>query len=143
MELLSDSYDVNTIHSMQGLLQSLNFPKDLKPLNKNEMRWIVERCIYSILEQEDMRILNLQRCQKFLIENKLKHNKVNIGVWLKTKNVRFKKMEKISEETMGTFFNSPYRTIEQLFRIQTECQDLLNRKQSPNLYVWGIRKRKV
>ena len=141
MELLSDSYDVNTIHSMQGLLQSLNFPKDLKPLNKNERRWILQRCIYSILKQEDMRILNLARYKEFLKESKLRHNETNKALWLKTKDAKFKKMVIIPEKTFGVF--TARMDEERLYRIQSECQDLLNRKQSPNLYVWGIRKRKV
>lgn len=119
------------------------FPKreELKPLTSVEKRWIIQRLIMDILNREDIRILNRHRYNEYLKKNKLRHNPLSMEKWLKCKDKEFKKMEKIPEKTMG-IFTSKFKEY-QLHVILSECQDLLNRKQSPNLYIWGIRSRKI
>lgn len=118
----------------------LDIPKDIK-VRKDDERLYIQRQIENILNAEDIRMANLPRYRAFLKEKKLRHNEESKALWLKCKDKQFKKMEKIPKQTFGIFtrrFNN-----EQLYRVLSECQDLYNRKQSPNIYAWSLRKRIV
>lgn len=118
----------------------LDIPKDIK-VTKNDERWYIQRQIENILNAEDMRQTNLPRYKAFLKEKKLRHNEESKALWLKCKDKQFKKMEKIPKKTFGIF--TARLNNEQLYRVLSECRDLSNRKGSPNLYAWSLRKRRV
>lgn len=121
---------------------SFDIPKDIK-LRADEKTYIVRRQIENILNAEDMRYLNRKRYNEYIKDNKLKHNQVSLDKWLKCKEVKYKKMEKIPLGTFVMFCNKRKFSEEQLYRILSECQDLKNRKGSPNLYAWSLSKRRV
>ncbi len=133
----------NTLFSISDLLgrSFADFPKDVKPLNKREKKWILQRCVFDILKREDMRVVNKKRYREFLKEKKWRHNPQSMGAWLKSKDKKFKKMEAIPVDTFGVFTSK--LSEDQFYRLQSECQDLLNRGESPNVYMWGIRSRKI
>ncbi len=118
----------------------LDIPKDIK-VTKNDERWYIQRQIETILNAEDMRLINRKRYNEFLKENKYRHNEQSMEKWLKSKDAKFKKMSKIPKQTFGIF--TARMNNEQLYRVLSECQDLHNRKGSPNLYAWSLRKRRV
>lgn len=118
----------------------LDIPKDIK-VTKNDERWYIQRQIENILNAEDMRQTNLPRYKAFLKEKKLRHNEESKSLWLKCKDKQFKKMSKIPKKTFGIF--TARLNNEQLYRVLSECRDLSNRKGSPNLYAWSLRKRRV
>lgn len=118
----------------------LDIPKDIK-VTKNDERWYIQRQIENILNAEDMRQTNLPRYKAFLKEKKLRHNEESKALWLKCKDKQFKKMSKIPKKTFGIF--TARLNNEQLYRVLSECRDLSNRKGSPNLYAWSLRKRRV
>lgn len=118
----------------------LDIPKDIK-VTKNDERWYIQRQIENILNAEDMRQTNLPRYKAFLKEKKLRHNEESKALWLKCKDKQFKKMSKIPKKTFGIF--TARLSNEQLYRVLSECRDLSNRKGSPNLYAWSLRKRRV
>lgn len=133
----------NTVFKISELLTGnfADFPKEVKPLSTREKRWILQRCIFNILKQEDMRLANRKRYNEFLKANKYRHNSQSMEKWLACKDKQFKKMKPIPEKTFGIFSSKLNET--QLFRVQSECQDLLNRKESPNIFIWGLRTRKI
>ena len=118
----------------------LDIPKDIK-VTKNDERWYIQRQIETILNAEDMRLINRKRYNEFLKENKYHHNEQSMEKWLKSKDAKFKKMSKIPKQTFGIF--TARMNNEQLYRVLSECRDLNNRQGSPNLYAWSLRKRRV
>ena len=55
----------------------LDIPKDIK-VTKNDERWYIQRQIETILNAEDMRLVNRKRYNEFLKENKYHHNEQSI-----------------------------------------------------------------
>lgn len=138
-----DELDTSTF-SISDILKPLDFSDVpvLKPeLRDQEKKWIIQRQIENILNAEDMRVVNRHRYNEFLKENKWRHNEQSMTKWLKCKDVRFKKMKKIPKMMFGRFTNKMSEF--QLSVVLSECQDLHNRKGSPNLYAWSLGKRRV
>ena len=134
---MEDTIDTSTFSISDFIL---DIPKDIK-VTKNDERWYIQRQIENILNAEDMRQTNLPRYKAFLKEKKLRHNEESKSLWLKCKDKQFKKMSKIPKKTFGIF--TARLNNEQLYRVLSECRDLSNRKGSPNLYAWSLRKRRV
>lgn len=134
---MEEVFDTSTFYISDFIL---DIPKDIK-VTKNDERWYIQRQIENILNAEDMRQTNLPRYKAFLKEKKLRHNEESKALWLKCKDKQFKKMSKIPKKTFGIF--TARLNNEQLYRVLSECRDLSNRKGSPNLYAWSLRKRRV
>lgn len=134
---MEDTIDTSTFSISDFIL---DIPKDIK-VTKNDERWYIQRQIENLLNAEDIRILNRHRYNEFLKVNELRHNEKSMSLWLKSKDAKYKKMSKIPKKTFGIF--TARLSNEQLYRVLSECRDLSNRKGSPNLYAWSLRKRRV
>lgn len=129
---------IDTNYSIPNFFLSL--PQEVKPLSNQERKWILQRSIFSMVNSEDTRYLNLGRYKAFLNANKLRHNETNKSLWLKTKDKEFKKIPKMNVKTFGFF---TCKLSEQgLFEVESICRDKVNRKESPTLYIMSLRNRR-
>ncbi len=115
-----------------------------KPLNKNERRWEVQREIFTLLEQEDLKPLNWKRYVSFLKKYKLDHYKLGFDECKKRwrqcsrnkADADVREIKKISKMTFG-FFTSHLDEAALWFTLSV-CRDKLNRNESPTCYILGF-----
>lgn len=112
-----------------------------KPLNKNEKRWTLQREIFFILQQEDMRRFNLPRYKQFLQLNKLRHSPQSIKLWEKSKDKTVKKVKPLTSKAFGIF--TAHLDEEALWYVKSVVQDKLNRGESPTCYIYSLNKSAV
>jgi hypothetical protein len=110
---------------MQSAFEILSAPQSNPTVKRNSQRDVVMKDIYTIYTSEKQRLLrkkaNWKKYCLWLRENKIKHTKVSIEKFRKSKHF-------IKELPIGTIaiFLARYK-VDRLYQILSECKDINNR----------------
>lgn len=109
-----------------------------KPLNRNQKRWTIQREIYFILSQEDIRATNLPRYKLFLKKQKLRHSPQYIKLWEKSKEKDVKKLRMLSSKQFGFFTH--HLDEDALWYVLSIVKDRSSRNESVLTYILSLSK---
>lgn len=113
-----------------------------KPLSEREKKWILQREIFSLIEQEDIKKLNWKRYIAFLKRYRVSEREIGrdmaVKMWKKCRDKEYKQIRKLSSKSFG-FFTNHVRS-EDLFALKSKAQDMLNRSESPTCYIYSLSK---
>lgn len=110
---------------MQSAFEILSAPQYKPTVKRNSQRDVIMQDIYNIYISEKQRILrkkaNWKRYIEYLKENRIKHSKVTIEKFRKSKHF-------IKELPIGTIaiFLARYK-VDRLYQILSECKDINSR----------------
>lgn len=118
-----------------------------KPLSEQERRWILQREIFVIIEQENIRLLNWKRYITYLKKYKIRERKLgrdhNIKVWQqmsrsKLKDKEVSKIQPLTKKSFGVF--TSHVNSDDMFAIKSNVIDRHNRGESPTCYIYSLSK---
>jgi hypothetical protein len=122
---------------MQSAFEILSAPQFKPTVKRNSQRDVVMQDIYAIYTSEKQRVLrkkcNWKKYCLWLRENKVKHSKVTIDEFKKSKHF-------IKELPIGTIaiFLARYK-VDRLYQILSEAKDINNRNGSASAFIISSR----
>jgi len=126
---------------MESISHYLSLPiEKTGTLTERDKRWALQREIYPLIEQEDMRKLNWKRYVSYLKKYKISERKLGrestIKLWKKCKDKEVSNVRPIPKSSFG-FFTS-HMCSDDLFALKSRIQDKVNRGESPTCYVYSL-----
>lgn len=126
---------------MEQIASFISLPEAIeKPLSEQQKRIIIQREIFSLLLQEDIKRLNWKRYVAFLKRYKISEHErgrdMAMRMWRKCGEKEYKPVMVLSPRSFG-FFTSHVNS-DDMFALKSKVQDALNRGESPTCYVYSL-----
>lgn len=126
---------------MEAIANFISIPEAIeKPLSEQAKRIIIQREIFSLLLQENIKILNWKRYVSYLKRYKISEREVGrdmaVKRWKNCGEKEYRPIRELTQKSFGIF--TSHVNSDDMFAVRSRVQDALNRGESPTCYIYSL-----